>query len=70
MKINTHKDCAIVKGIKFFKCFDCGEQSANYANGVDLCTVCCEKLNICCICGKEMRRRKNNEPLGKDGKSV
>lgn len=50
-----HKGCAIAKGIKMIKCVKCGKEEMSYANGADICTSCCEKLELCCICGREFK---------------
>ena len=50
----THKDCELKKGGQAFHCNGCGEYKMNFRDGVELCSNCCEKLNICQICGKSM----------------
>lgn len=51
-----HTDCKIVRGIKFFKCISCKEQSANYVNGINLCNSCCERMGVCVICGSFIKK--------------
>jgi uncharacterized protein YihD (DUF1040 family) len=50
-KPTHHAHCSLVRGIKSFKCIVCGKDSTNYSNGVEVCKECCEKQNVCCICG-------------------
>lgn len=54
MRPFTHKDCLGARGIKIFKCVECGCDSQNYMNGIDVCRECCIKANTCEICGKEI----------------
>lgn len=43
---------ALVRGIKFFKCFNCGQSSANYVDAQSLlCHECSRKLGKCVMCG-------------------
>ena len=59
MKAYRHNTCLGVRGIKFFKCSTCGaENSNNYMNGINSCKACCEKDNICCLCGKPLASNK------------
>ena len=47
------KGMAKIKGIYFYKCFNCKEESANYIVGqTRLCHACARKLGVCPICGK------------------
>ena len=57
-----HEKCQIklTKGIKHFKCRNCGEASATYVDGIDLCHPCCEKLGVCIICGKIYNEQKES----------
>ena len=42
----------LARGIQFFKCFNCGESSANYVDGQTLlCHECSRKLGKCVMCG-------------------
>lgn len=50
----VHKDCILVKGIKYFKCIKCGNKGSNYRNGITVYRDCVDKLNICSICGESM----------------
>lgn len=55
MGINKHSNCNIARGIKYYKCKICKKETNNYLNGIDICKECCEKENICIICGSKMK---------------
>ena len=44
-----------IKGIKLFKCQKCNKETINTVGDVDICQECCEKHNICDVCGKEIK---------------
>lgn len=52
--MHVHEGHVIAKGMKEFKCSQCGKIGYNYANGVEICKACRYELCICDICGKEL----------------
>lgn len=56
-----HKNCKCVRGVKSFKCLNCGANGTNYSNGVDICLDCISKLNLCRICGKPLDDNKEKD---------
>lgn len=60
--MGIHKKCTdhIVRGIKVIKCTMCNQEGFNNANGASICSDCCEKANLCRICGKPISDKEIN----------